>query len=39
LESNVFFSKVEPKETSTEQNQQGGTLKKFEIDFHIGKAE
>lgn len=38
LESNVFFSKVEPKETTSEQTPNG-VIKKFRIDFNIGRRE
>ena len=38
LENSPFFSQVEPKSTSQE-NLAAGPAKKFEMDFHIGKAE
>jgi hypothetical protein len=39
LDSSVFFSKVEPKRTSEEVVPGGGTVKKFELGFQIGKSE
>lgn len=36
LEGSVYFSKVEPKNTSQE-NRPGGPVKRFELEFRIGK--
>jgi Tfp pilus assembly protein PilN len=38
LEANVYFSKVEPKYT-TQEDTPNGPVKKFELEFRIGKQE
>jgi Tfp pilus assembly protein PilN len=39
LDSSVFFSKVEPKKTMQETTPAGVVVKKFELEFHIGKND